>query len=91
MQDQTIEEEQSEDRVSDEIRMAEVGIMMRLLHTRHNDVWTRAELERHVGGNMLDFSDALLELQRSGLVHLEGELVTVSRAARRMDDIAQLV
>jgi hypothetical protein len=76
--------------VSDEIRMAEVGIMVRLLHTKHNDVWTRAELERHIGGNMLDFSDALLELHRSGLVHLEGELVTVSRAARRMDDIAQL-
>jgi DNA-binding response OmpR family regulator len=64
--------------------------MLRLLTTEHGDIWTRAELERHVAGNMLDVSDALIELHRCGLLHVEGELVTVSRTARRMDEISQL-
>jgi hypothetical protein len=48
---------------------------------------TRAELELEVNATPLDVQDALAALHGSGLVHLHGELVIASRAARRMDEL----
>jgi hypothetical protein len=64
--------------------------MMLLLESEHSR-WSRAELEREVAGakgNPLDVTDAVNRLYASGLVHLPGELVTPTRAARRTDELA---
>ncbi len=73
--------------VRSDVRTAEEGVMTQLFATKHGHVWTRAELERMVGGSALDVSDALAELHGAGLIHIHGELVTVSRAAQRMDEL----
>jgi hypothetical protein len=67
----------------------EAVVMMILLESEHSP-WSRAELEREVAGvkgNPLDVTDAVNRLYSSGLVHLSGELVTSTRAARRMDEL----
>jgi hypothetical protein len=64
------------------IMLSEVAVMTRLLNKKHHDPWTRPELERDIGGDMLDLSDAL--------VNLTEQLVTVSRAARRTAELAEL-
>jgi hypothetical protein len=68
-------------------RMAEQAIMMLLLSGGHAGIWTRSEIELEVSASPLDISDALAELHGSGLLHLQGELVIASRAARRMDEL----
>jgi hypothetical protein len=50
----------------------------------------RAELEREISGvrgNPVDVTDAIDTLYATGLVHLHGELVAPSRAARRMTQL----
>ena len=68
-------------------RMAEQAIMMLLLSGGHAGIWTRAEIELEVGSSPLDVQDALAALHGSGLVHLEGEFVSPTRAAQRMDEL----
>jgi hypothetical protein len=68
-------------------RTAEQAIMMLLLSGGHAGIWTRSEIELEVSASPLDISDALAELHGSGLLHLQGELVIASRAARRMDEL----
>lgn len=70
--------------------LSEVAVMTRLLNKKHHDPWTRPELERDIGGDMLDLSDALVNLDRAGLINLTEQLVTVSRAARRTAELAEL-
>jgi len=64
--------------------------MERLLDSERHDFWTRADLERDIGGNILDVSDALATLQRTGLIHLTEQLVTVTRTARHATELALL-
>jgi hypothetical protein len=71
------------------IAMAEEAVMMVLLDDRR-DPWTHAELQRMIGSRVCsenDVSDAIGHLHGSGLVNVTGELVTASRAARRMDEL----
>jgi hypothetical protein len=68
-------------------RAVEAVIMMMLLSSTHEGPWTRAELERELSAPALDVQDALAALQGSGLLHMQGELVTASRAAQRMDQL----
>jgi hypothetical protein len=71
------------------IAVAEEAVMMVLLDDCR-DPWTRAELQRMIGSRMCsehDVSDAIGHLHASGLVNVTGELVTVSRPARRMDEL----
>ena len=70
-----------------ETRAVEEGVMIRLLTVKRGHVWTRAELELDLEGSALDVSDALADLQSCGLIHINGELVTLSHAAQRMDDL----
>jgi hypothetical protein len=66
------------------------GAVMMTVLSRDHGLWSRAELEREVSGtsgNPLDIHDAINNLHASGLLHLCGELVTPSRAARRMDEL----
>jgi Mn-dependent DtxR family transcriptional regulator len=66
---------------------AEQTIMMLLLSGEHQGPWTRSEIALELSATPLDVSDALAALHGSGLVHLQGELVIASRAARRMDEL----
>ena len=71
----------------DSTEMAEHGVMMRLLYNESPDPWTRAELERVVDAGPLAVQDALDELHGFGVIHINGELVTASKAARRMHEL----
>lgn len=65
-------------------------VMMVILLGEH-DPWTRAELEREIAGTKGDpvaVADAIRELHGSGLLHITGELVTPTRAARKMDELS---
>lgn len=68
-------------------RMIEQAIMMLLLSGGHAGIWTRSEIELELSATPLDVQDALVALQASGLVYLHGELVSSTRAARRMDEL----
>jgi hypothetical protein len=65
------------------------GAVIGLL-TRELGPWSRAELEREVGGmhgNPTQVVDAIGCLYAYGLVHVQGELVSPTCAARRMDEL----
>jgi hypothetical protein len=68
-------------------RWVESAIMLLLLSGGHEGPWTDAELERELSASPLQVQDALAALNGSGLVHLQDELVIVSRAAQRMDQL----
>ena len=64
-------------------------VMMVLLSGDH-DPWTRADLQREIAGTRGDplaVIDAINGLYGAGLVHFTGELVTPTRAARKMDEL----
>ncbi|HWX95225.1 MAG TPA: hypothetical protein VNZ01_00115 [Solirubrobacteraceae bacterium] len=68
----------------------ERAVLMELLGGEHG-VWTQGELERAVAGprgfpGQVD--DAINRLYDTGLVHVFGEFVTPTRAARQMDQLA---
>ena len=65
----------------------EAAIMGLLLSDEHHGPWTRPEVEREMGGSVITTVDSLAALCGSGLIHLQGELVVASRAARRMDEL----
>jgi hypothetical protein len=65
----------------------ESAVMLLLLSGSHHGPWTDAELERELSASPLQVQDALAALNGSGLVHLQDELVIVSRAAQRMDQL----
>ena len=67
--------------------VTEAAIMTLLLSSGHEGPWTRTELELEVSAFPLNVQDVLAALRGSGLLHLEGELVIASRAARRMDEL----
>jgi hypothetical protein len=63
--------------------------VIRLL-TGEDGSWSRAELEREVGGmhgKPTDVVDAIANLYAWGLVHVDGEFVSATRAAVRMDEL----
>jgi hypothetical protein len=69
----------------------ERAVMMVLLTGEHG-LWTQAELEREVcgpRGNPVDAIDAINHLYGRGLIHVFGEFVTPTRAARAMDELSQ--
>ncbi len=82
MQDQRIEEEQVEDRVSD--RDHDKWVLHLLLDY---SPWTVDEIVHELDGNRLAACDAITRLAGAGLVNRLGEFVFVARAARRADEI----
>jgi hypothetical protein len=81
--------ERSDSPLVDAATELESVVMMVLLAGDHV-LWSRAELEREVAGvrgNPVDVTDAIDTLYATGLVHLHGELVTPTRAARRMTQL----
>jgi DNA-binding HxlR family transcriptional regulator len=68
--------------------MVERAIILQLLRDDHEQRWTRAELTREIPDfepAMLD--EALVRLDREGVLHREESSVWVSRAARRLDEL----
>lgn len=67
---------------STEVRtgLCEVEAVKRLLVREGRDPWTRVQLERAIGGNPLDLSDALHNLAVAGVIRLSEESVTLTSA-----------
>jgi hypothetical protein len=64
--------------------------VMAVLLTGDHGLWTRSELEREVAGlhsDPADIEEAIGALYGSGLIHVFGEFVTPTRAARNMDEL----
>lgn len=63
--------------------------MMVLLSDEHSP-WTRTELALEIAGvrgDPIAVADAINDLYCAGLVHLSGELVVATRAARYSDEL----
>lgn len=82
MQDQTIEEEQSECRVSE--RHHDKWVLHLLLDY---SPWTVEEIVRELDGDRLAAVDSITRLAGAGLVNRLGEFIFAARAARRADDL----
>lgn len=67
----------------DEIEIAERNIINCLL-AEQDHIWTQQELLRELGGSPVFMADALVSLERVGLINVNGDHVFVSRAAERM-------
>ena len=65
-------------------------VMMVLLSGKH-DAWTSDELQREIAGirgRRGAVVDAIDDLYGAGLLHVTGELITTTRAAREMDELS---
>jgi hypothetical protein len=62
--------------------MCEAGLLRFLIARDGRELWTRAGLECGVGGDPLDLSDALHNLQAAGVIQLGEEQVALSCTAR---------
>jgi predicted transcriptional regulator len=82
MQDQPIEEERVEDRLSEEDH--DKCVLHLLLDY---SPWTVSEIVRELDGNRLAACDAITRLAGAGLVNRLGQFVFVARTARRADEI----
>jgi predicted transcriptional regulator len=83
MQDQRIEDDQSEGRLSE--RDHDKAVLELLL--TDGSPWTVEEIIREISGGRLDAIDAIARLAGAGLVHRLSEFVFPTRTARRADEI----
>jgi len=68
-------------------------VVILALLTDRESPWSRSELARHVSGSKgepIDIDPAIDGLYTAGLIHVAGELVHASLAARRIDDLYPL-
>lgn len=73
---------------SDEQRRRGVEMaIVSVLGSGEEPVWFLDELEREIGEDRLAFDEAFKDLQRAGVVRVSGDLVMLSRAARRVDEL----
>jgi hypothetical protein len=71
--------------------LIEQAVITTLLTSEHV-LWTRGELERAIdgpSGTWAVVEDAIAHLYDKGLVHVFGDFVTPTRAARAMDELAK--
>jgi hypothetical protein len=68
------------------LEATEQAIVQMLMCGDPAGVWWRPDIEQEIG-DFGDVHDALANLQRSGLVHLQGEMVAVTRAAVRANEL----
>ncbi len=79
---------QPERKRSRDTRMVERAIVLQVLRDDHEERWSREELV----GEISDFQpavldEALVRLERDGVVRREGEQIWASRASRRLDEL----
>jgi hypothetical protein len=82
--------ERSESTSRDVVSEYERAAMSELLRDEHP--WSRAELEREVAGSegkRAEVGVAIEFLYRAGLIHLAGDLVLTTRAARYMHELTE--
>jgi hypothetical protein len=68
------------------LEATEQAIVLMLMAEESTGVWWRPDVEQEIG-DVDDVSDALANLQRCGVVHMQGEMVSVSRAALRTSQL----
>ncbi len=69
-----------------DLEATEQAIVQILISGDPTGVWWRPDIEQEIG-DAADVHDALANLERSGLVHLQGEMVAVTRAAVRASEL----
>lgn len=70
------------------LRTAERAIALQLLRDDHGERWSRAELETELGDvEPLALSDAIADLERHGVVVVQGEHVVASPGVRHLDEL----
>lgn len=69
-----------------DLEATEQAILQMLLSGDPCGVWWRSDIELEVGDSTA-VSDALGNLRRSGLIHVQGEMVAVTRAAFRTGEL----
>ncbi|HTB49389.1 MAG TPA: hypothetical protein VK701_00295 [Solirubrobacteraceae bacterium] len=69
-------------------RRAQRVVVLQLLREDHEDFWPRSELEAEFGdiGPRL-ITRAIASLQEAGVVELEGDSLSASPAARRLQEL----
>ncbi len=68
------------------LEATEQAIVLMLMDEESTGVWWRPDVEQEIG-DADDVRDALASLQRCGVVHVQGEMVAVSRAALRTSQL----
>jgi len=69
-------------------RRAQRVILLQLLRDDHKDSWARSELDAELGGiEAPAIACALESLQEAGVVELEGDSLSASRAAWRLQEL----
>lgn len=71
-----------------DVRRAERAVVLQILRDDHEERWSRAELAAEISDlkpAILD--EALVRLEREGVLCLKGRFVSASRAARRLDEL----
>jgi hypothetical protein len=65
----------------------ERAIIVQLLSDDREAIWSREELLMELGGEMPRLEDALKRLRDDGVLSIADQQVSVSRAARRLDEL----
>ena len=72
-------------------RRAQRVVVLQLLREDHEDLWARSELEAELGDvGAQVIACALASLQEAGVVELEGDSLSASRAAWRLQELLLL-
>jgi hypothetical protein len=69
-----------------DLEATEQAIFQMLMSGDPRGVWWRADIEREIG-DAHDVADALGNLQRHGLIHIQGQMVAPTRAAFRTGEL----
>lgn len=69
-----------------DLEATEQAIVQMLVSGQATGVWWRPDIEQEIG-DPAEVHDALANLERSGLVHVQGDMVAVTRAALRMSEL----
>jgi hypothetical protein len=71
--------------------MVERAIVLQVLREDHEERWCRTELGRELADfDRVALDEALVRLAADGVLHCSGEVVCVSRAARRLDELEMI-
>jgi len=70
-------------------RRTQRAVALQLLRDDHEALWARSELDAELGDTGAQaIGCALASLQEAGVIELEGDSLSASRAAWRLDELA---
>ena len=71
--------------------IAQRAILLQLLRSDHDPMWSRPDLQAAIEDiPPADIDSALQYLHQQGLIHLSGGLVWASRAAKHLDNLGMI-